>query len=660
MLRSAEELFLLLFDQDAGGPILYPSRTVRYALAGAVLMDLQLECRIDSDLSEVVVVDPTPLDDDLLDPTLAAIASSEQRRDANYWVQAVASTGDEIQENVISRLVGQGILTNPDDGVVALRSRVRRSGCYSLSDGSIREIVHHRILRALLTDEIPDPADVVLVSLADACGAFQQLLSRAELRAARKRIELLRVMDLIGQAVHRLVHEVRPTQPARRALHEELPKAKGLPIVGDTVAMGRGIRKYLTDRYLEFGPIFTVNLLSKNYIVLAGPEANLFMQNREQFHLQTTDMWDTMTKELGATRLLLGMDGADHFRMRRELRDGFSSKRLTSSIPEAVRVVRLHIDKWGLNTPQRSYSSFQHLVADQLGILIADASPEGYSDEIIRMVKAIVSNSLLVKSPLPWRTRQYRRDRAKVMEFLGKVLRKHQLGRCPTFDYIDAGLDLHKNSPSFLPELDLPLWTFMPYALGIDTAASTLAFMLYAVLKRPALMDRIRSEADECFGEPDDGLNTKALQKLDVTKRTFMETLRMYPVFPVVIRRAVSSFDFQGYRIPAGEDLIIAIGVSNYLPRLFPRPDDFDIDRYLPSRAEHRQPGAFAPFGLGAHRCLGANLSSVQVPLTIATVLHEVELELDPSHYELKITQNPFQAPSNRFQFRIVKRRQLR
>ena len=87
----------------------------------------------------------------------------------------------------------------------------------------------------------------------------------------------------------------------------------------------------------------------------------------------------------------------------------------------------------------------------------------------------------------------------------------------------------------------------------------------------------------------------------------------------------------------------MATTVPHYLPEYFPQPERFDIDRYLPERNEHRQPGAYAPFGLGPHRCLGNGFAEVQIAVTLATIMHNVELVLDPPDYELQI--NPAPTP---------------
>ena len=73
MLRFSEEVLLLLLNDNGGKFIDVPAPSLDGALAGAVLMDLAMENRVDTDPERLFVVDPTPLDDDLLDPTLARI-----------------------------------------------------------------------------------------------------------------------------------------------------------------------------------------------------------------------------------------------------------------------------------------------------------------------------------------------------------------------------------------------------------------------------------------------------------------------------------------------------------------------------------------------------------------------------------------------------------
>ena len=96
-LRFVEEIILLLLEDEGGRFIRVPSWSINYALAGAVLMDLALEDRIDTDLDSLVLLDSSPLGDSLLDPTLAEIAASEPH-DTRHWVEHIAERAEELQE----------------------------------------------------------------------------------------------------------------------------------------------------------------------------------------------------------------------------------------------------------------------------------------------------------------------------------------------------------------------------------------------------------------------------------------------------------------------------------------------------------------------------------------------------------------------------------
>ena len=124
------------------------------------------------------------------------------------------------------------------------------------------------------------------------------------------------------------------------------------------------------------------------------------------------------------------------------------------------------------------------------------------------------------------------------------------------------------------------------------------------------------------------------------------------------MRPVTNSLDLGGYTIPAGERVILATTVPHHLLELFPAPARFDIDRYLPDRREHRAPGAFAPFGVGPHVCLGAGCAEVAILVTMATIVREVDLVLDPPGYRLRIDPVPTPHPDARFRFRVNLRRQ--
>ena len=203
MLSFVEEIILLLLRDEDGRFVRVPSWSFDYAIAGGVLMDLAMDNRIDTDLQTLILLDDTPTGNQLLDPTLADIAAGEQK-DARFWVERAAERSQAIREQALNRLVERGILEREDD----LFLWVFRSRRYPAIDGKAEREVKLRIMAVLFSDEIPDPRDVVIICLADACGLFAQLLSRAELNRATERIEQVRKLDLIGQAMAQAIQDI--------------------------------------------------------------------------------------------------------------------------------------------------------------------------------------------------------------------------------------------------------------------------------------------------------------------------------------------------------------------------------------------------------------------------------------------------------------------
>jgi Golgi phosphoprotein 3 len=203
-LTFIEELLLLSLDDETG--VLRPALApwLDTAEAGALLMDLALRNRVDTDPDKLVVVDKTPTGEPLLDQALAIISEIPSGQAIDAYVAALARHGERFREAALERLCGRGILKRKDDRLLW----VFKTRTYPVIDGKAEREVKLRIFSILFDDEIPDPRDVVLISLVSACNLLPVLLSPEECEHVRDRVELLRKMDLIGQSVGRAIRDI--------------------------------------------------------------------------------------------------------------------------------------------------------------------------------------------------------------------------------------------------------------------------------------------------------------------------------------------------------------------------------------------------------------------------------------------------------------------
>ena len=103
-IRLTEELVLLLLNEQSGYIEMVPGWDFSCVMAGAVIADLALEHRIDTDLEALHLVDPTPTGDRLLDPTLKEISETDEALDTQYWIERNTARREEIVTVTLQRL----------------------------------------------------------------------------------------------------------------------------------------------------------------------------------------------------------------------------------------------------------------------------------------------------------------------------------------------------------------------------------------------------------------------------------------------------------------------------------------------------------------------------------------------------------------------------
>ena len=660
-LTITEEVLLLILDSEKGdlrSSLLPHDRDI--VVAGATLTDLALHNRIDTDLERLVVVDATPLGDELLDPILSEIAREADSHDATFWLERISGQGEEIRQTVVERLVGRGILESEASGLVYLSHPVSRARRYPTAGGKTTEEVQFRIMRTIFSEDIPDPRDVVIISLAAAGGVFESILSREELAGVRERIDTIARLDLIGREVASAMRQVEPAAPdvATTRSHEEIPQVRGWPIAGNAFAMTGDVREFLARQYRRHGPVFRVRAFNQRFIAFAGPEAMVHLTKIGSSHLRTYELWGNFCSAVGSMHIILSMDGPEHLRMRKVQANAYSPKFIESRLDDFADVTRRAIAEWPRDRPISLQPALQGIIAEQMGLSLTGMSARDHLDDLTIFLETLLKVRVLRQWPKQveyWP--RFRRARKRIEALYESLLDAHRpenrRGKEP--DFIDDLLELHRTDPQYLPETDHLLAFLGPFLAGLDTSASACSYMIYALLQHPSLLERVRDEVDATF---DGGtLTPKRMRELDVTHRVALETLRMYPIAPAATRVVTNSFEFAGFRIPAGARVLIGFTVGHHLPECFPEPGRFDIERYRRGAPEHRQPGAYAPFGLGRHRCLGSGFAEVQIALTVATIVRELDLALERPDQPLRIKHTPIAQPDPSLRIRVAGRR---
>ncbi|MCY4324171.1 MAG: cytochrome P450 [Gammaproteobacteria bacterium] len=222
--------------------------------------------------------------------------------------------------------------------------------------------------------------------------------------------------------------------------------------------------------------------------------------------------------------------------------------------------------------------------------------------------------------------------------------------------WIAALLQANADHPHLLPLIDLP-----PHLEEVLMAAKRLgdllAMCLCTLASHPDLHERVKQEADAIFSSPAPAPSALASEQVDITRRVYFETLRLFPPVPFVLREVMNPVSIGGRDLSVGARVLTAQCTPHYLEEEFKDPATFDIDRFTADRAEHLRPGAFAPFGLGSHACPASNQSELYVLANLLALVHYFNFQVTPSSYTLRLKMLPTSAPDNRLRIVITRKR---
>jgi cytochrome P450 len=437
---------------------------------------------------------------------------------------------------------------------------------------------------------------------------------------------------------------------------------RGLPVVGNALQMAKDPGRFFYECYRKYGPVFRLKVMNNTYTVLAGAEAANFMGTREgRDSLRSKEFWQGLVDEWGAKRTLTGEDGETHQKLRAVMKHGYSKESLKGRYDEVIKITDTVIERdWPVGELVPVVQNMQYIVTEQLGAMLTGTSPREYVADIRTTILYILNVLVTRQRPkFMLKDPRYKHAKERVAELGRRMIAEYNAGkdtRDPTRrNLVDDVMEAHARDPDLIPASDLILSLTGPFVAGLDTVANTVGAFIYAVLKHPEVLERVRNEADALFAQG--SIDEADLRRVPAIDGAIMEVMRMYPIAVAQMRTATRDFAFLGHQIREGELLYVATAVPHYMEEFYPNPQEFDIDRYARPRAEHLKPGVYSPYGRGTHTCLGKTLAEVQMSLSMARLFYLLDLELESPDYVLKTKVLPTPGPSMKFKVRVKGRR---
>lgn len=167
---------------------------------------------------------------------------------------------------------------------------------------------------------------------------------------------------------------------------------------------------------------------------------------------------------------------------------------------------------------------------------------------------------------------------------------------------------------------------------GHETTGSVLTWTLYLLSKNSSSLGKAQEEVDRVLqGRRPTYEDIKDLKFLT---RCIIESLRLYPHPPVLLRRAQVPDMLPGdYKVDAGQDIMISVYNIHHSSEVWERaeeflPERFDLDRPVPN--ETNTDFRFIPFSGGPRKCVGDQFALLEATVALAIFLQHMNFELVP------------------------------
>jgi sterol 14-demethylase len=187
---------------------------------------------------------------------------------------------------------------------------------------------------------------------------------------------------------------------------------------------------------------------------------------------------------------------------------------------------------------------------------------------------------------------------------------------------------------------------------GHHTSSNTSAWTLLEICRHPEYLAALHAEVDRVFANGKQASMTTQ-RDIPLLEGFIRESLRLHPPLNAITRRVLYDFEYKGYRVEAGKNIMLCPHVAHKLPDYFANPEVFD-----PRRPAPENPFASIPFGGGRHKCIGNAFALLQVRTIFTWLLHEYEFELaQPAEYYKEVMPTLILRPSDPCRVKYTRRR---
>jgi len=382
-----------------------------------------------------------------------------------------------------------------------------------------------------------------------------------------------------------------------------LPRSYPLDIARMLLGVDIDMEEAFREAHRDLGPLVYLRMPSRDWMLLCeGPEAFEVLK-----HKASSIEHNQRISPALIGQSMLAHDDPLHHHMRSAMNGPFVPRGLSANHVGAMtaEIITARVRRWEEHKTIKILAETQELALDIIFRIL------GIEPTELAAWRKHYQEFLLSLVPIPIKLPgfpAYRAARARTWldaRFRGIVARA-RLGDGQGL--IAALVQSKDEAGKELSERELLDNLLVLAVAGHETTASTIAWMVITLARRPDLWDALCEEANKAETVPD---SPQALRDFPFAEAMFRESLRMYPPAFLSSRQTKEWITLHHHRIPPKTIIGIELGMLAKDPAVFPNPQRFEPARWM-GRKGPPTPIEISQFGGGPHFCLGYHLAVLE------------------------------------------------
>lgn len=202
-LNLLDQLTLLAIDDEKGN-FIPDSTSFSYAIAGAVILELALEERIDISHDLVHVKDRTKTNNKILDAYLELIQQSKKERKIKSWVERIGNKAEQIKKDTIDKLINERILEKKEKKILWVFTVNKFPAQNPRPENRLRS----RLYDIIVNGHRPDLKEIMLLNLIESCSLGKEVFGKEHVKLFKNRIKDINASDDLAGAVNKSIKEI--------------------------------------------------------------------------------------------------------------------------------------------------------------------------------------------------------------------------------------------------------------------------------------------------------------------------------------------------------------------------------------------------------------------------------------------------------------------